>query len=188
MVRTRDQIVDELLVLAAQTGRSGAFGQLAERWHNRLLRHARRLVGDPDGAAEAVQEAWIAMARGLRTLKDPACYGAWALRITTRRCADWIARRQRERSRHADLDPDEHGCDPDDEEIGRRATARKLLAGLDPDQRFLLTLFYLEDLSVAEVARVLGIPAGTVKSRLFHARTKLRAGLEARNDTHGRGR
>jgi RNA polymerase sigma factor (sigma-70 family) len=177
-VRTRERILDELLVLAAQARQVDAFERLATRWHPRLLRHARRLTGDADGARDAVQEAWLAIARGLGRLQDPACFGAWALRITGRRCADWVTRRRRTRERFSELDaaadvaasPDELGDD--------LSRVREALRGLGPEPRALMAMYYTEGLSVTEIAKVLGVPVGTVKSRLFHARERLRAALE----------
>jgi RNA polymerase sigma-70 factor (ECF subfamily) len=176
-MRSRTRIVDELLVLAAQAGRVEAFELLAQRWHPRLLRHASRLTGDAEGAREAVQEAWLSIVRGLGRLHDPACFGAWALRITGRRCADWIVRRQRTRRRHAALV--DEPIRPED--VSRRDDVnvlRDALRSLDPERRALVAMFYVEGQSVAEIATVLGIPAGTVKSRLYHARERLRAALE----------
>lgn len=176
-MRSREQVVDEMLVLAAQAGRVAAFELLAVRWHPRLLRHASRLTGDVDGAREAVQEAWLSIVRGLGRLHDPACFGAWALRITGRRCADWIGRRQRTRSRRTALA--EESIRSEDPSLREHVdVVRDALRALDPERRALMAMFYVEGLSVAEIARVLGIPAGTVKSRLYHARERLRAVLE----------
>ena len=102
-MRSRERIIDEMLVIAAQAGQVEAFDCLAARWHPRLLRHAWRLTGDPEGAHEAAQEAWMAVARGLWRLKDPACFGPWALRIVSRRCADWIKRRRHSRQHTTEL-------------------------------------------------------------------------------------
>jgi len=62
-MRTRARVVDEFLVLAAQAGQADAFEELARRWHQRLLRHAGRLSGDPEAAREIAQDAWLATAR-----------------------------------------------------------------------------------------------------------------------------
>lgn len=177
-MRSREQVVDEMLVLAAQDGRLDALELLAERWNPRLLRHARRLTDDADGAREAVQEAWLSIVRGLRRLNDPTCFGAWALRITGRRCADWIGRRQRSRRRTASFDAHEVRAEPapgGGEDLER---VRDALRHLDRERRALMAMFYVEDLTVAEIARVLDVPVGTVKSRLFYARERLRAALE----------
>lgn len=176
-MRSREQVVDDMLVLAAQAGAVEAFDLLARRWHPRLLRHAWHLTEDDDGAREAVQEAWLAVVRGLSRLHDPACFGAWALRITSRRCADWVARRRRTRRRTAPLDSPvvapEAPAATRELELVRDAVRR-----LDGERRALLSMFYVEGMSVAEIARALGIPSGTVKSRMYDARAKLRAVLE----------
>jgi RNA polymerase sigma factor (sigma-70 family) len=186
MVRTRERVVDELLVLAAQAWDARAFERLASRWHPRLLRHAARLTGDADGAEDAVQEAWVAIARGLGRLADPAAFGAWALRITGRRCADWVGRRQRMRQRFADLDAAANVPAAADERADDVSLLRKAIRDLGPQQRALLAMRYVEGLSLGEIARALGVPAGTVKSRLYHARERLRAALEAHDDAQER--
>ena len=177
-MRTREQVVDEMLVLAAQAGRAEAFEELAQRWHPRLLRAAWRLTGDVEGAREAVQEAWLAIARGLGRLDDPARFGAWALTIARRRCADWIRTRRRWRGRESTIDDRSPGEPATALPQDARARVREALGRLDPDRRTLLALFYLEGFSIEEIAVTLGIPPGTVKSRLFQARAKLRAALE----------
>jgi RNA polymerase sigma factor (sigma-70 family) len=174
----RERVVDEMLVLAAQSGQVEAFDLLATRWHPRLLRHARRLTGDPDGAQEVVQESWVAIARGLRRLHDTAAFTAWALRIVSRRCSEWIARRQQTRRQHTALDAEPELAAPTDARNDNLARVRDAIRHLDREPRALLAMFYIEGLSVAEIARVLEIPSGTVKSRLFHAREKLRAAME----------
>jgi hypothetical protein len=87
---SRARIVDCMLVLAAQARQTDAFGRLATRWHARLLRHTARLTGDSEGAREIVQDVWVAVARGIGRLRDPASFGPWALRIVSRRSADLI--------------------------------------------------------------------------------------------------
>ncbi len=178
-MRSREQVVDELLVLGAQARQVEAFERLAARWHPRLLRHASRLTGDREGAQEAVQEAWVAVARGLWRLKDPACFGPWALRIVSRRCADWIGRRRRTRQHTTELDAASQAQAPADPHDDDRGRVREALRRLDREQRALMAMFYVESLTVAEIAQVLDVPVGTVKSRLYHARERLRAALEA---------
>lgn len=177
-MRSRDRVADEMLVLAAQAGRVDAFERLARRWHPRLLRHARRLTGDVDAARDAVQDAWVSIARGLIRLHDPARFGAWALCITGRRCADWIARRRRVRPRTESLDEARGVAAVEHASSGAAARAREALRRLEPERRALMAMYYLEGLTVGEIATALDIPAGTVKSRLAAARGRLRAALE----------
>lgn len=177
-MRSREQVVDDALVLAAQSGHVEAFERLVERWHPRLLRHARRLTGDTEGAREAVQDAWLAVVRGLRGLQDPARFGAWVFCIATRRSADWIERRRRTRRNTAGLNEASLASVPADAGTDDLGRTREMLRRLEPERRALLALFYVEGLSVAEIACVLAVPIGTVKSRLHHARERLRAALE----------
>ena len=185
-MRTREQVVDELLVLAAQARDVRAFERLASRWHPRLLRHARRLTDDAEGAQEAVQEAWLAIARGLGRLADPAAFGAWALRITGRRCADWIARRQRLRQRFEALEAAADVPSPVTAPADDVSLLRETLRRLGAEQRTLLAMYYVDDMPLRQIAYALGIPVGTIKSRLYHARKLLRAELETRDGTHQR--
>ena len=185
-MRTREDVIDDLLVLAAQGGDAGAFERLATRWHPRLFRHARRMTGDVEGARDVTQEAWVAIVRGLGRLQDPARFAPWALRITGRRCADWIARRSQARSRNAGRDPAlvvTSRANPDVDDLSR---VRDALRRLDRSDRGLLAMFYLEGFSVAEIAHACSVPPGTVKSRLFHARERLRAAVEVCDDAEDR--
>ena len=172
---------DEMLVIRAQLGGPGAFNPLYARWHRPFLRHAYRLLSDGEQAGDAVQDAWAEIVKGLAGLKDTAAFQAWAFRIVTRRCAHMIRRQQKYRRVDQAVKQDLEICDgsvhlPDTTlDIHHMRLA---LAGLSGDQRAAIDLFYLEDFTVAEVAVALDIPAGTVKTRLLHARKKLRAILE----------
>lgn len=173
--------LDGYLVLAAQLGDRAAFQRLAVRWHRRLEAHARRLLRDPEAARDAVQAAWLEIVRGLKGLRDPAAFPAWAYRIVTRRCAAVIGGRRRDRATAADLAVETLSApvpsapqDVADDEAGLRAAVR----ALPPDQRAAIALHHFEGLSVAETAVALDVPAGTVKTRLMHARRKLKLALE----------
>ncbi len=179
MPRTPEQIYDELLVLRCQDGESAAFEELVRRWQERLWRYSRRLVDDSEAAWDVVQEAWMAIVRGIGRLDDPARFQPWAYRVVTHKCADWTrrtARRRRltEEVSHQPLEP----AAPAEAEEDEIARLRRAIAGLPAERRALLTLHYLEGIGIAEIAVVLGIPQGTVKSRLFHARNALKTSLE----------
>lgn len=170
----------ELLVLQAQGGDPAAFGQLVEACHPALLRHAGRHLGDPELARDAAQDAWHAIVRSLRQLDDPARFVAWALAITARRAIDLGRRRGRQVDGAAaeslqDVAAPAAADAADHDDRLRRAVAR-----LDFAHRVVVELHYREGLAVAEIAAVVGVPAGTVKTRLFHARKRLRAELAPR--------
>jgi RNA polymerase sigma factor (sigma-70 family) len=179
-----DKIIDELLVLQCQEGSREAFDRLVSRWQDRLWRHAWQMTGNEDAAWDVVQETWAAVVKGIRRLERASAFPAWVYQVCTNRCVSWVRERQRQRKLAAGLAS--QGGPPDDPppasadapETVRRATAR-----LPEDQRAAVSLYYGEGLSVGEVAEVLGVPEGTVKSRLYHAREALRRLLES--DRHG---
>ena len=167
----------------ARLGRAADFAALVHLCNARLTAHARRLCDDAETARDIVQEAWIALARALPGLRDDGAFLAFALRIVTRTAARDLGRRQRRRladegfvqTQPADI------AAPDDSVSGSELQAA--ISALPAPQRAALALFYLDGLSVAEVAHALDIPPGTVKTRLMHARARLRALLQG--DDHG---
>ena len=180
MDRTREQLLDEYLVASARIGDRKAFDLLARRWGKKLLAHAWRLTGDVDQAREAAQDGWIEIVRGLGRLRDERAFPAWAYQIVTRRSARQIGNRRRERALAAAvaIEPAEAAESLETADSGASTRLATALAALPQAQRVAVALFYLEDLSVAEVAIALNVPAGTVKTRLMHARRSLRAVLE----------
>lgn len=181
MRRDADRILDEYLAASARAGDRLALERLALRWEKRLVRHAARLTGDVEMAREAAQEGWADIVRGLPRLMDAAQFPSWAFKIVTRRCADEIRRKQRtrrfEEAAAGEPSPAERAA-VEMEAGADRAPLQRALANLPPEQLAAIALFHLEELSVAEIAVALAVPAGTVKTRLMHARQKLRAVLE----------
>jgi RNA polymerase sigma-70 factor (ECF subfamily) len=190
MGESTDQVIDAMLVLRCQSGDAAAFDLIAARWQSRLVRHAVRLLGDAEAAGEAVQEAWLAIVRGLQRLEDPARFGPWAYRIVRHKCSDRLRRVTRARARETGLDDSTELDSGEAADIrvasrDQRAVVARLRAALrvlPPEHRTLLTLFYFEQMPVADIAEAMDLPAGTVKSRLFHLRAKLRATMEEDNE------
>lgn len=181
----KERAYDSYLAASARIGDRQALSSLADRWHPRLMAHAYRLTGEADLAADAVQEAWIEILRGIGGLDDAAAFPAWAFRIVSRRCARIIRGRQRLRRTRTALaqEPAPDSVTPD-RNLTRSdlSVVRTALEDLPRDQRATISLFYLEGMSVAEVAVALDVPPGTVKTRLMHARNKLRAQLGGNDD------
>ncbi len=167
------------LVAAHRAGDDHALGKLVKATTPRLMAHARRLLGDAESAHDCVQEAWGEIIRALHSLKEDEAFLPWALCIVSRRAARMIRGWQKDRviasqyAWQADSEVEHDG--PANAEA---AAVHRALAKMDGPHRATLALFYLEDMNVAEVATALNIPAGTVKTRLMHARKKLRAILE----------
>jgi len=179
---SHQRIADELLVLRCQEGDAAAFEPLVQRWQERLWRHAWRLTGDADAAWDAVQEGWIAISRGLPRLHDPAAFPAWAYQIVSHKCRDWLRRRNRQRR-----SDEVYGQQIDQQGATARARddyadLQEALAQLSGTDRAILSLRYEDQFSTAEIAAILDIPEGTVKSRLYHARQRLRKFLEDSDD------
>ena len=168
-------------VAGVRSGDEGAARGLIDLWGRRLMAHAVRLLGETEGARDAVQDAWIDIFRGLHGLADDDAFLPWALRIVSRKVARLIARRQKDRrlAAAARIEPIEAFSPPSDMASREEAQqVRRALGTLSADHRATVALFYLEDLTVPEVAEALGVPVGTVKTRLMHARRRLRAELE----------
>lgn len=166
------------LVAAARTGDRAALDQLVRLVSPRLLAHAARLLDDGEAARDVVQTAWVEIIRALPRLRAVEAFRTFALRITTRAVARQIKGLQQDRTASAALAlTAEASAPPLGDLAADAATLRAAIDALPPAQAATLALFYLEDLSVAEVAAALDVPQGTVKTRLMHARAALRRAL-----------
>ena len=162
------------LVEASRRGDRTAFAELVEPELAGAIGAARILARSSADAADAVQEALLSAWRGLDGLREPESFPAWFRRHVTR-----AAMRAAKHPRVVELDPDVVAA-PDD--LERRLARRQLgraFDRLDEKDRLILTLHHFWGLPVAETAEHLGIPVGTVKSRVHHATTRLRAAFDA---------
>lgn len=182
MDQTPERPLDEYLVLLSQAGSTDAMDGLARRWTPRLLRYATRVLGGsgdaPETARDVVQETWIGAIRGLRGLRDPAQFPAWIYGIATRKCADAIRTNSRRRKFDAQNAAGGSGQEPGvgpEHQIDLASAIREL----PPMHRAVVHLFYRVEMSVDEIASILEIPEGTVKSRLHHARAAIKRQLGA---------
>ncbi len=181
--RELNRMLDAYLVAAARTGDRRAERDLVMRFQPRLMGHAWRLTGDPQLAADAVQDAWLRIARGLHRLRDDAAFPAFAFQIVTRCCAQEVGRIERDRDLSAAVaaEPDPAPSNDADRDADL-AKVRAAIAALPGDQRAAIALYHFEGFSVAETAAALDVPAGTIKTRLMHARRKLREQLTGEAD------
>ena len=170
------RVFDEYLVTLARSGDRRAANRLAARWYPRLMRTAMRLLADRNEAEEAVQEAWAGICRGWPRLSDPAMFPGWAFGILRRKCAERIRRVQSDRLRTAPLDAAPEPSQPARGEM--QVEIDQALAGLSDDHRLAAILFFGEGLRLNEIAAVTGVPIGTAKSRIFHARQHLKSCLK----------
>jgi RNA polymerase sigma-70 factor (ECF subfamily) len=144
--------------------------------------------GDVELAEEAAQDALVRLYTSLPRFRGEAAFGTFLYRICRNAAIDALRRRVRERKRFVSLpDPEEGGPEIEShhrgpEEIalreGAKTALRAALAGLAEEERSLVYLKEAEALGLAEIGRILGLPEGTVKSRLFRARAKMRTIIE----------
>lgn len=180
---------DEYLAVRCQLGEPAAFEELIARWQGPLWTYVRRLVGEEDGAREVLQDAWLRILRGIARLRDGAKLRAWLFGIVRRTLMDRL-RSEYSRAGEVELGDLDPAAEPGLGDVGgpeswdgREADLQALEAGLGRLpllEREVLTLFYLRELSLSEVAETLGVPVGTVKSRLFRARNLLRREMSER--------
>jgi RNA polymerase sigma-70 factor (ECF subfamily) len=171
--------MDTDLVTRAQRGDEGAFMNLAVAVGDRLHAVAHRILRDTDLAEDATQQALLAIWRDLPQLRDPARFEAWSYRLLVRAC---YAEGRRTRAWTPNL-----RLLPGDEPMAADATHNILdrdqlergFRRLSIDHRAVVVLHHFQDLSLPEVADALGVPEGTVRSRLHYAMRGLRAALDA---------
>jgi len=176
MEKHPSQIFEELLVLKCQSGDEKSLSILIKRWHPKLLRQANRHLYDIEASKDVVQESWQAIIKGLDSLKDSSKFGVWALSITSRKAIDWIRKKQTSRKREEDeiAFQLEHVTDQGDEKEVLLTKVRMALRELPTDQKIVLSMFYLESYSLMEISKILDLPTGTIKSRLYYAREHLK--------------
>ncbi len=168
---------EDALLALARGGDGDAFGQLVEARLERTLRTARAILGNEADAREVTQEAFVSAWVNLRGLRDANRFDAWLTRIVMNRCRDRL--RQRRRVREIAID----GVDMPTADLAEASADTGAVTAaferLSVADRHILVLHHLHDLSVQEVARQLGVPVGTAKSRLWSARRALERALEA---------
>jgi len=173
------------LAARAGGGDSAAFDELARRLWGRIGRYAAAAAaGDPELASRIAQESLVRLHAALPRFRGEASLGTFVYRVCAIAAADAFRRLARERRRLGPLPEEEElpSPEPGPEEAALRGEAaaalRRALGRLDEGERALVYLKEAEGLGVAELAESFGIPEGTVKSRLFRARAKLKAALE----------
>ncbi len=178
------QIQERLMVLCAQAGNRDAFCRLVDLYDRRLLYFIRRILGETEGALDVLQTVWLNVHRQLGKLKAPDAFRVWLYRIAH----DQAITELRRKSKRPVLLDDVESMQPVDKP-GLDATAfdnaelvHVALQDLSVDHRRVLTLRFLEDMSIEEIAEVVGLSSGTVKSRLHYAKHALRRRIEELTD------
>jgi RNA polymerase sigma-70 factor, ECF subfamily len=177
MTDPADRLYERVQVLRAQAGDAAAFADLVGRYHARLRYYLRKLLVDPQGVDDVLQDVWLDVWRGLSRLRDAAAFPAWLYRLTRDRAMRTF--RLRFQPRQFELVDDV--AEPDEGDEFTAEDAARVHAALDalgPELREVLVLRFLEEMVYTDIARVVGCPVGTVRSRLHHAKRALRRELE----------
>ncbi len=168
-------IDDQTLVAQTLGGRPEAFGTLVERYDRAVYHLAYRTLRDQEEARDAAQEAFFKAYRSLRTFKPGAKFSTWLFAIAYHSCCDRLSRRKRYSNEELPERADP-GAGPENEAIANDE-ARRLraaIAALPEKYRTVITLYHLQGRQYEEIAQVLGVPMGTVKTHLFRAKEQLR--------------
>ncbi|MBR6118962.1 MAG: sigma-70 family RNA polymerase sigma factor [Oscillospiraceae bacterium] len=175
------QIIEQVLA-----GDNDAFGALVERYQNRVYNLALRMCGNRDDAFDLSQEAFFRAWRSLEGFQFESAFSTWLFRLTANVCLDWLrARKRRPTVSLTTVDDEEETVElelPDPAKgpealllaAEDRAALTRAMNQLAPEYRQILTMRAINDLSYTEIAEILQIKEGTVKSRLSRARLALR--------------
>jgi RNA polymerase sigma-70 factor, ECF subfamily len=178
---------DRRLILECLSGRQDAFGELVYRYQARLYNAAIRLVDNPEDAADVVQEAFLNAYQSLRTFKGDAEFFTWLYRIAFNTA---ISQKRKKRATISlDIGGPEGGIDPDDpseyikpgaalERNEEEVRLQDAIIRLSHEHREVLILKDINGMKYEEIADILGVPIGTIRSRLHRARLELRELLE----------
>ena len=170
---------DEHLVRRYLDGDTNAFAILVYRHQTRVYNLCLRVIGDPDDAADAAQEAFLTALRKLGQFRGDAAFTTWMHRVTVNACYDLLRKQRRQPLLRLATDEDRPESEPGppipdhaDEVAGTR-DAVAALASVPEEFRVALVLADIQDLPYEQIAKVLDVPIGTVKSRVHRGRVAL---------------
>ena len=176
---------DAQLIHDTLAGQSAAFGELVRKYQDRLYHTLVHVVGSPEDALDIVQEAFVQAFLKLETFKRESAFYTWLYRIAFNMAASH--RRRRKPTVSVEQARESSGSEPIDPELGpedsvqldeRREQVRKAIAGLNEEHRAVLVLREIDGCRYEEIAEILDVPIGTVRSRLHRARLQLREELK----------
>lgn len=166
----------ELLVLRCQKGERKALEELIKRWEKSLFYYLHRLVDDEEDAWDTLQETWVKVIKEIKSLREPCCLPIWLYRIARNTAMSKLRAEYYKRAVLDDLEESQNVLENDENSNFENAEQiHQALGQLSLPHREILTLHFLEYFSIEEIAVVLGVPPGTVKSRIYYAKWALRS-------------
>lgn len=173
-----DRLQENLWVLQAQAGDGDAARELVNRYERRLLYYLLRFEASPERAADVLQDIWLTVFKGLEKLRSPEAFRVWLYQIAHDRVVTEIRQSTRRQKAQEVLGAGEAEMDETPPFKEKAEWVHLALGLLPPEHREVLTLRFLEDLSLEEIAEAVRCPLGTVKSRLHHAKQSMKVILE----------
>ena len=174
--------IDTELIKAYQAGDQKAIAKLVERWHLIFCKKAYWIVKDTDLSKDIAQECWQTIMNKVQTLQKPSSFKSWALRIVYSKSLDALRDINRKRENEMEFGISKtSSLEVDKEHIEIKQVLLKAVNTLPESQQVVLRLFYTENYTLKEISALLNISVGTTKSRLFHAREKLKLILKHKN-------
>lgn len=172
--------IDAELVSSYQAGNTVALAELVKRWHLTFCNKAFWILKDRDVSKDIAQDSWRTIIDKMHDLKDVDRFGTWAMRIVYSKSMDHIRKESREREKQEQykLEQPLVADEPEGSKVPLKKRLLKEVRDLPDAQQHVLTLFYVEDYSLKDISKLLNISIGTAKSRLFHAREKLKKQLK----------
>jgi len=181
-----DRTHETFLLLRSQCGDRQALEELLRATQAFLLPYIRRLAG-AQGAEDVLQDTFLQICRNLRSLREPQFFRAWTYRISTRAAFAFLRQKHLWEDRHDDsIEVDDLPASQEEDAAILGAELHSFLDQVSPASRAVLDLHYLEDLTIQEIAAILQLSAGTVKSRLAYGLKCLRSATERKGKFHDR--
>ncbi|MBT8395219.1 MAG: sigma-70 family RNA polymerase sigma factor [Bacteroidia bacterium] len=177
------QLDDSWLVEQYKAGHKNALTVLVKRWHIKLCKQAFWYSKDYDAAKDIAQDGWRVIIDKIDTLKDSKRFGSWALSIVSNKSKDWLRKRTRSKTQ-LDVYSQEMSSDLNNQDINAdeiSINVMQVINELPSNQQLVLKMFYLESYTIADISKTLNVSKGTIKSRLFYAREKLKVIIKNRN-------
>lgn len=178
MADKAERVYQSLLVLRCQAGDHAAFAELVGLYQSGLRYFLRKMVGETPSTDDLLQDVWLEVFKGISKLIDPGAFPTWLYQVARHRALCALRKQRQLLQRLEGIDPpgkDEGEVDFCAEEAEKVHAA---LGQLKPDQREVLLLRFVEDMSYEDIARVIGCQLGTVRSRIHYAKVALRRVLE----------
>ena len=179
----KNKKIDGLLVSKFQSGDKNAMKYLVKRWHQKFCKKAYWITKNADASKDIAQESWSTILTQLNNLKDPESFGFWASRIVYSKSIDSLNKMNKEKNELKQFSYNQSNVDVVEDESRDQLKGQilKKIKTLSENQQMIINLFYVEGYTIKQISNTLEISLGTVKSRLFHAREKLKQILKHRN-------